>query len=49
VRAPMTLITLPYVTEQLTWEFLDMSDAGGTLALRWDRIMATVRFTVDEP
>ena len=46
VRAPMTLTTLPYVTEQLIWEFLDMSDAGGTLALRWDTMMATVKFTV---
>jgi hypothetical protein len=46
VRAPMTLTTLPYSTEELTWEFLDMSDAGGTIALRWDRMMATVRFTV---
>lgn len=46
VRAPMTLTTLPYVTEQLTWEFLDMSDTGGTLAFRWDTVMATVKFTV---
>jgi hypothetical protein len=46
VRAPMTLTTLPYSTEQLTWEFLDMSDNGGTIALRWDRMMATVTFEV---
>ena len=46
VRAPMTLTTLPSVTEQLTWEFLDMSDSGGTLAFRWDTVMATVKFTV---
>jgi hypothetical protein len=46
VRAPMTIATLPYSTEQLTWEFLDMSDAGGTLALRWDHVMATVPFTI---
>ena len=46
VRAPMTLTTLPYVTEELTWEFIDMSDAGGTLAFRWDNIMATVAFTI---
>ncbi len=46
VRAPMTLTTLPYVTEQLTWEFLDMSDSGGTIAFRWDTVMATVKFTV---
>ena len=46
VRAPMKLTTLPYSTEQLTWEFLDMSSDGGTIALRWDRVMATVPFTI---
>lgn len=46
VRAPMKLTTLPYVTEELTWEFLDMSDAGGTIAFRWDNVMATVAFTI---
>ena len=46
VRSPMTLTTLPYSTEQLTWEFIDMSDTGGTLALRWDHMMATVAFTI---
>jgi Protein of unknown function (DUF2911) len=44
VRAPMKLTTTPYATEQLTWEFLDMSDTGGTIALRWDHTMATVQF-----
>jgi len=46
VRAPMTLTTLPYTVEQLTWEFVDMSDKGGTLAFMWDRNRATVPFTV---
>ena len=46
VRAPMKLTTTPYSTEELTWEFLDMSDQGGTIALRWDRVMATVPFTI---
>ena len=49
VRAPMTLTTLPYSVEQLTWEFVDMSDNGGTLAFMWDRNRATVAFTVKEP
>ena len=48
VRAPMQLTTTPYSTEQLTWEFLDMSDNGGTMALRWDRMMATVAFTIGQ-
>jgi hypothetical protein len=46
VRAPMKLTTLPYSTEELLWEFLDMSENGGTIALRWDRMMATVPFTI---
>jgi len=46
VRAPMTLTTLPYVVEQLTWEFVDMSSDGGTIAFMWDRNRATVTFTV---
>jgi hypothetical protein len=46
VRAPMKLTTLPYSVDQLTWIFLDMTDAGGTIALMWDRNMATVPFTV---
>lgn len=45
VRAVMALSTLPYSMEQLTWAFVDMSDAGGTLALMWDTMMATVPFT----
>lgn len=46
VRAPMTLTTLPYSVDQLTWAFLDMTDAGGRLALMWDRQMAAVPFAV---
>ena len=46
VRAPMTLTTLPYSVDQLTWAFLDLSDAGGRLALMWDRQMAAVPFSV---
>jgi hypothetical protein len=36
-RAPMTLTTLPYSVDQLTWNFLDMSDAGGKIAIMWTR------------
>ena len=46
VRAPMKLSTLPFSMDQLTWSFIDMSDAGGKLAIMWDRQMATVPFTV---
>src|SRR5262245_20986570 len=32
VRAPMTLGTLPFAVDQLTWNFVDMSDSGGKVA-----------------
>ena len=47
VRAPMNLSTLPWSVDQLTWLFLDMSDTGGTLALMWDTMMASVPFTLE--
>lgn len=45
-RAPMTLGTLPIAIDQLTWDFADMSNAGGKLAIMWDKVIATVPFTV---
>jgi Protein of unknown function (DUF2911) len=44
VRAPMKLETLPHSHEELSWEFLDMTDAGGALAIMWDKTMASVAF-----
>jgi hypothetical protein len=46
VRAPMKLEMLPHSVDQLTWEFLDMSDAGGVIAIEWDKMMASVPFKV---
>jgi hypothetical protein len=46
LRAPMTLTTLPFSMDQLAWEFVDMTDSGGKLALMWDKTMATTAFTV---
>ena len=46
VRAPMKLETPSHSVDQLTWEFLDMSDAGGLIAISWDKTMASVPFTV---
>lgn len=46
VRTPMKLETLPYTVEQLTWEFLNMTDNGGAMAIRWGNTMASVPFTV---
>ena len=46
LRAPMKLETLPHSVDQLTWKFLDMSDAGGLLAIEWDKVLASVAFKV---
>lgn len=46
VRAPMTMGTLQHAIEQLTWEFADMTAAGGTLSIRWDKTVASVPFKV---
>lgn len=46
VRTPMRLETLGSSVEQLTWNFADMSDAGGRLVLTWDNVMASVPFAV---
>jgi hypothetical protein len=44
VRAPMTLATLPWSVDQLTWEFTDMTDAGGKMTMMWDKTAASVPF-----
>jgi hypothetical protein len=46
VRAPMRLETLPHSIEALTWEFVDMSEAGGALAIMWDKMFASVAFRI---
>jgi hypothetical protein len=46
VRAPMTLATLPFAVDQLTWGFTDMSDAGGKVTIMWDKTAASVPFKV---
>ena len=46
VRAPMTLGTLPFSVEQLTWSFTDVTDAGGKLTIMWDKAVATVPFKI---
>ena len=46
VRVPMTVETLPRSFDQLSWQFLDMTDTGGTLAMLWDTTLAWVPFTL---
>jgi hypothetical protein len=43
-RAPMTLGTLPVAVDQLTWDFVDMTNTGGKLAIMWDKTIATFPF-----
>ena len=45
-RAPMTVETLPYSVDQLTWTFTDVSPAGGTLRVTWARMMGSFSFKV---
>ena len=46
VRAPMTVAKLPHSHDQLSIGFVDMTDAGGKLAVGWGNTGATVDFTV---
>jgi hypothetical protein len=48
-RVPMTLDTLPYAVDQLTWAFTDMKNDGGRIALLWGNTMATTPFTAVPP
>jgi hypothetical protein len=45
LRVPMKLETLPHAFEELSWQFVDMTATGGSLALVWDKMMASVPFT----
>jgi hypothetical protein len=49
VRAPMRVELQAHSFEQLSWQFLDMSDSGGRLALIWDRKLASVAFDLVNP
>jgi len=44
LRAAMKVEILPLSIDQFTIAFIDMSAAGGTLAMVWDTTMATVEF-----
>jgi hypothetical protein len=44
----MTLTTLPFSMEELTWAFTDMTDSGGKIALMWDKDLAAVPFKVEQ-
>jgi Protein of unknown function (DUF2911) len=46
LRTKMKLETLPHAVEQLTWAFVDVTDAGGAMAISWGNQMASVPFSV---
>ena len=45
-RAPMTVERLPYSVEQLMWWFTDVTPAGGTMRIAWERMTASVPFKI---
>ncbi len=47
VRAPMRVESLPHALDQLSWQFLDVTDQSGRLAMMWERKLASVAFTVE--
>jgi hypothetical protein len=44
-RVAMKVDALPFTVEQLTWSFVDMTTAGGKVALMWGKSMASAPFT----
>lgn len=46
VRAAMQVEHATHSFDQLSWQFLDVTEQGGRLALIWDRKLASVPFTV---
>lgn len=44
VRAPMTIATLPFSIEEMSWDFIDITADGGKLAVMWDKTVASVPF-----
>jgi hypothetical protein len=45
-RAPMTVERLPYSVDQLMWWFSDVTPAGGTMRIAWERMTASVPFKI---
>ncbi len=46
VRAPMKMETLPHSHAEMSWEFLDMTNTSGALAVMWEKTMGLVPFTI---
>jgi hypothetical protein len=48
LRIPMDVETPPWTFDQLSWQFLDVTETGGRLAMFWDDTMASVTFSLVE-
>jgi len=48
VRVPMKMMTPAVAIDQWSIGFVDMSDAGGKLAMAWDKTAAVVPFTIGQ-
>lgn len=49
LRAKMKVESLRFSVEEFTIAFLDMTDAGGRLAMMWDRTLGSIPFTLGQP
>ena len=45
-RARMTVERLPYSVDQLMWFFTDVTPAGGTMRIAWERTTSSVPFKI---
>jgi hypothetical protein len=47
-RVPMRVESLSFSVDQLTWVFSDVTPAGGTLRIAWEKVMASAPFRIVE-
>lgn len=47
LRVSMDVSSMPVSYEQLTWAFVDVTAEGGTLALMWEKTLATASFSLN--
>lgn len=45
-RVRMTVESLPFSIDQLTWVFSDVGSAGGTMRIAWEKVMASAPFKI---
>lgn len=46
VRAKMKLEPMAHSFEELSWQFLDVTDTSATLSIVWDKVLASVPLTI---